>query len=439
MSTPEKSSTLPGAATPDFDTSDTLNEAHNTPEDQKIEKPDEQDFPDGGLRAWLVAAGAAGAFFCTLGYTNVFGIFQAYYMFNQMPERSADDIAWIGSVQAYLIFATGVVGGPLFDRFGAWLIRPAAVLYVFGIMMTSICKEYWQFMLAQGILTGLANGLLMFPALAAVPQWFNAKRGAAMGLAVAGSSLGAVVFPIVLSNLLTKTDLGFGWSVRITAFVMLPVLAFSALSIRSRLPPRRTHFFLWSSFREPMYVLLIVAMFFSMIGMFVPMFLLPTYAITKGMSESLAGYLVAIINAASIFGRIIPGVLGDKFGRINTFVAAAVATSVIIFCWPEAETNSSIIVVSAFFGFCSGAIISGGGVAITLCTDDAKNIGTYMGVGMALAGFAALIGPPVSGAMIDRYGRFEEVTYFGGAMTMFGALVAVAAKWASPKGILGRT
>ncbi|CAM1511032.1 Fc.00g085450.m01.CDS01 [Cosmosporella sp. VM-42] len=413
----------------------------STPKDiANPEKPDvESEFPDGGTRAWLVAAGAAGAFFCTLGYTNVFGIFQAYYMFNQMPEQSADNIAWIGSIQAFLIFATGAVGGPLFDRFGAWLIRPAALLYVFAIMMTSICKEYWQFMLAQGVLTGLANGLLMFPALAAVPQWFDKKRGAAMGMAVAGSSLGAVVFPIVLSNLLTKTDLGFGWSVRITGFIMLPVLMFSALTIRSRLPPRRTRFFLWSSFKSPLYVLLILSLFFGMIGMFVPLFLLPSYAITKGMSDSLASYMVAIINGASIFGRIIPGVLGDKFGRINTLIGASAATSIIIFCWLEAETNASIIAVAAVFGFCSGAIISGGSVAITLCTDDPKNIGTYMGVGMALASFAALAGPPASGAMIDRYGRFDEVTYFGGAMTMVGAIVACFAKWNSPKGLFGKT
>lgn len=84
-------------------------------------KPEDSEFPDGGTRAWLVAAGAGGVLFCTLGYTNVFGIFQAYYMFNQMPEQSADNIAWIGSTQAFLIFGTGAIGGPLFDRFGAWV------------------------------------------------------------------------------------------------------------------------------------------------------------------------------------------------------------------------------------------------------------------------------------------------------------------------------
>lgn len=34
---------------------------------------EEMTFPEGGARAWFVAAGAAGVLFCTLGYVNSFG------------------------------------------------------------------------------------------------------------------------------------------------------------------------------------------------------------------------------------------------------------------------------------------------------------------------------------------------------------------------------
>lgn len=47
--------------------------------------------------------------------------------------------------------------------------------------MTSLCKEFWQFILAQGILGGLAMGMTMAPGMAATGQYFNKKRGAAMG------------------------------------------------------------------------------------------------------------------------------------------------------------------------------------------------------------------------------------------------------------------
>ena len=36
-----------------------------------------------------------------------------------------------------------------------------------------------------------------------------------MGLAIAGSSIGGVVFPIALSRMLNNPKLGFGWSVRV--------------------------------------------------------------------------------------------------------------------------------------------------------------------------------------------------------------------------------
>lgn len=51
-----------------------------------------------------------------------------------------------------------MIGGPLFDRYGAIVLWPSAFIYLFAIMMTSICKEFWQFMLAQGILAGVGMG-----------------------------------------------------------------------------------------------------------------------------------------------------------------------------------------------------------------------------------------------------------------------------------------
>jgi hypothetical protein len=82
--------------------------------------------PDGGLRAWLVAVGAGCVFFSALGFANAFGVFQEYYMAHQLREESADKIAWIGSLAAFLQFAAGAIGGPMFDRFGPWVCLPSS-------------------------------------------------------------------------------------------------------------------------------------------------------------------------------------------------------------------------------------------------------------------------------------------------------------------------
>jgi MFS family permease len=319
---------------------------------------------------------------------------------------------------------------------GEQIIRPAAVVYLISIIATASCTAYWQFMLVQGLLSGAANSLLMFPAMAATPQYFNKKRGAAMGLAIAGSSLGAIVFPIVLSQLLDK--IGFGWAVRTCAFIMLPILTFSSLTVKERLPPRESNFFLWTAFKSPRYNILIGAVFFLFMGMFVPLFYLPTYGIFRGMEPSQAFYLVAIINGASVPGRIIPGILGDKFGSINSLIGAGLFTAIIILCWPTAVAASGIYAFSVFFGITSGAIISAGSVVFTHCAPSPKDIGTYMGMGIAIAAFAVLIGPPINGALLNRYHGFDEVSLFSGIVCLLGTGLALFSKVYTKEGIMGK-
>jgi MFS family permease len=317
------------------------------------------------------------------------------------------------------------------------VVRPAAAAYVVAIMLTSLCTRYWHFMLAQGVLTGLSIGMAVYPALAAVPHWFLRRRAAAMGAAVAGSSLGAVAFPLALSGMLNDTNLGFGWSVRIAGFAMLPVLAFSFVALRARLPPRPARFLLPAAFRQPVYVLLVAATAVGMVAMFVPLFLIPAYAMSRGVDAALAGNLVAVLNAASVFGRVIPGVLADRFGRINMLLAAVVATGVLCFCWPQAVSTPGIAVFSVVIGFCSGAILSGASAALAACADYPRSIGTYMGMGMALSCVSALIGPPVSGKLIDTYGRYDQCAYFSGAMSFMSAILVAIAKSRTPAGFFG--
>lgn len=74
--------------------------------------------PEGGRRAWIVAAGGGAIFFSTLGFANSFGTFEEYYLRHQLKGWSASDISWIGSLAIFLQFFAGMLSGPLFDRYG---------------------------------------------------------------------------------------------------------------------------------------------------------------------------------------------------------------------------------------------------------------------------------------------------------------------------------
>ena len=90
-----------------------------------------------------------------------------------------------------------------------------------------------------------------------------AKRGAALGLVAAGSSLGGVIFPIMVVKLIP--EVGFGWAMRICAFLILALLVFANLTVRSRIAPTNRPFEIMAFVRplkEPTFALLTGAIFF---------------------------------------------------------------------------------------------------------------------------------------------------------------------------------
>lgn len=101
--------------------------------------------------------------------------------------------------------------------------------------MASISKQYYQFLLAQAVCSSLGASMIFYPAFSATVTWFFKKRAVAVGIAAAGSSLGGVIFPIMVSRLVL--DVGFGWTMRICAFLILGLLVIANLFIKSRIPP----------------------------------------------------------------------------------------------------------------------------------------------------------------------------------------------------------
>ena len=63
--------------------------------------------------------------------------------------------------------------------------------------------------------------------------YFKKKRAIAGGLAIAGSSLGGVIFPIIAVHLIPR--IGFPWTMRACAFLILGLLITTNLTISSNL------------------------------------------------------------------------------------------------------------------------------------------------------------------------------------------------------------
>ncbi|KAK9328558.1 major facilitator superfamily domain-containing protein [Lipomyces starkeyi] len=394
---------------------DSKSEVLSTPLSEKAKAPI-GDIPNGGFISWLQVSGSFILFFNSWGISNTFGAFENYYVGVQLSNKTASDIAWIGSIQSFLLLIIGVVTGPVFDQgYFRLLVIIGSFLTVFGMMMTSLCTQYWQVILAQAVVTGLGSGCLFVPSVAVLPQYFTTKRIVATGISASGSSLGGVIYPIIFHRL--QPRIGFGWATRIIAFIMLGTQAYAlaVMKVRTKSADRRK-FFDATVFHDPTYMAFTVVVFFGFVGVYIPFYYIEGYAVHKGIfSEVKAFYLLSLLNGGSIFGRIFPNLLADKIGPLNVFAPCAVIAMIVVFTWLSSTTAASVILVAFFYGFFSGSFVSLPPSVLISLSPDMKVIGTRLGMTFAVAGLGLLIGTPIAGALLNTPARYTAAILFCGA------------------------
>ncbi len=110
-----------------------------------------------------------------------------------MSYESASNVSWVGSIQAFIHLFGGLFAGPLYDAsYARPLMAFGSFMMVLGLMMTSLCKTYAEFILAQGLTVGIGMGCLMMPALAILFQYFPNRLALPIGIATSGGSIGKI-------------------------------------------------------------------------------------------------------------------------------------------------------------------------------------------------------------------------------------------------------
>ncbi|PWN24961.1 MFS general substrate transporter [Jaminaea rosea] len=404
--------------------------------------PDEKASPSAaptptqpGRAGWLCVLGSACCLFMGFGFLNAFGVLQQYYETTYLRGTSPSSISWIGSISTFLLFGGNLVAGVLMDRFGprplmGWLV----VSYTVACMLTSLCKEYYQVLLAQGVLFGLAASCSFAVPLSCIMLHFKEKRGPAIGIVVATSSIGGVTWPFIIRALLNNA--GFGWTWRAVGFIGLALLSIAFVTVTSpirrseqRAGPRQSLFYA-PVLRSRPYLLLAASLFFSFLGIFYLFFYLPALTAAQGAPTELQFASISILNACSFFGRLGVPIPAPKLGALNLLTGCSAIAAIIVLASIGAQSTAGVLVVGGFYGFFSGGIISLFAACVGSITPDLRRIGSSVGQMAGLLAVAALLGSPIAGWIIDSRGGYKAAAGFSGGCLALGAILAFAARLA---------
>ncbi|KAL2845476.1 MFS general substrate transporter [Aspergillus pseudoustus] len=393
--------------------------------------PDPSEFPDGGLKAWSVVVGGWCCLFCSYGWINTIGLFQTFYQQELLRTHSPGAISWITSVETGMMYLGTPVYGKIYDSHGPKpLLVWGTCAHIFGLMMASLGTEYYQILLAQSICSAMGAAALFSAGTGPIGSWFLRNRALAFGVVASGSSLSGCLIPIIVAQLLPR--IGFPWTMRICAFIFLALLCIPLIVLEPRIRPKPQPWefraFL-KPLHEPAFLVTTLGLAVFSWGMFIPFNFLVLEAQSRGMRPALATYQISILNAASIFGRIIPGWLGDRFGRFNIAILCTGLSAILALAlWIPATTNATTIVFAALFGFTSGTFVSITPALIQQLSG-VHNVGVRTGTSFGIMSLATFTGNPIAGALIEQDdGEYLYAKTFSGAAMTVGCLLLLASR-----------
>lgn len=327
-----------------------------------------------------------------------------------------------------------------------WVLVPGVLLTSLSMFMTSLCTQYYQLFLAQGVMFGLGCGLQFTPSASLVYTYFNKNKVVALAIVASGSATGGLVYPTIARQLLPK--IGFEWTTRVCGFIMLGVGCVYCSLLKPRLPPRKSGPLLeLNAFRELPYTLCILGVFLVCFGQYFGFYYIGSYALhVIGVPYDTSVNLLMIMNGklrisyqnghlliapqsgVGLPGRLIPGYLADKrFGGYNTLVPFVFASALLMYCWAAVTSEAGLYAFAACYGFASAGFQGLFPSTLSSLTKDLNKVGVRNGQGFAIVGLATLTGPPIAGALVQQSG-YMRAQMWAGSMIVLGGLVLVAGR-----------
>ncbi|KAG2152574.1 major facilitator superfamily domain-containing protein [Suillus bovinus] len=387
------------------------------------------ELPEGGLAAWATAFGAFLVQFCSFGYITSFGVYQDFYTQHYLTNETSSAISWIGSTSASLLMIVGLVAGFLYDQgYFYHLMIAGSFLQSFSLFMLSLSKpdHYYQIFLCQGLGLGIASGLLYVPSMAVISHHFQRRRTLVMTFVAAGSSLGAIIHPIMLNNLLDG-PLGFASSIRVSAGLISSLLLIACLCMRTRLDSPATPVNYIVVARKCIYdvpfMLLIVGGFLLRVGFYYPLFFFQLDSIKHGISVEFSFYSLVILNGSNCIGRFTSGFIEAFTGVLNLTIISSFSCGILILGMIGLSSLAGVVVLGVLYGYVSGLNVAMAAPLVATLTPDLSELGARMGICLFISGLGGLIGTPICGALLTSNYTWWIPGLFSGIVSLAGSIM----------------
>lgn len=376
---------------------------------------------------WRVAAvSGIGVFFASM----------AAYAFSVMLKPLSLEFAWSRETAstAYSCFtlATALAApilGPLLDRRGPLrVVLPCMILNALGIAslstMTASPTRLYLLFTALGLAV-IGSSPLAFSR--AVSTWFDARRGSALAIVIAGGAVGSMVHPPAVDALIGR----FGW--RAACLVMGAVVLgvgvpLVALFVRERQaragtsPAAASGATTSEAIRSRIFWTLIVVIAGASIAFNGVVVHIVSLLTDRGIASGRAALVLSMMGAAGLAGRLITGWLIDRF-RANYVSAALLALAAAgIFLLSSTASLNTALGAAAMIGFGMGGELD---VTPFLLSRyfGLRSLSALYGVAWMAMGGGAAIGPLVMGRAFDASGSYDTMLANLAAATLFVALL----------------
>jgi len=394
--------------------------------------PVDRDTPP---RAWLVVA----ALFITLFFIFGSGYNTAGVFFTPLIRSFGWSRARLSSLQTALALAAGVSApfiGWILDRVEARLVIAAgAICAACGFTIASMAHSY-PVMVAAYLLLGLGIGAAtLLPCSMVIANWFGARRGIAMGLTMAGTSIGGMVMTLISDRVIRLMGWRLGYLI-LAAPVFVVVVPIVLILVRTRPPDQKHSGVADAAARLPgmetgaalasrsFWMLSIATLCFAVAVSGTNLHCVP-YLIGIGYAPGRAAFALSVMLALGGLGKLVMGWTADRAGPRAALSAALLGMAAGILFLIGARRELPLIGFVAVYGLTFGAPLA----VLPLVMAESMGLRRF-GSLYGLIGFfhtaGAALGPLIAGRIFDLRGSYLYAFETFVALLAAGSIATIA-------------